>query len=276
MSGASASGGTDVRRELLTNLTLRDLRSQYNRSVLGWAWSVLNPLITIIVYSIVFSVFLRVAPPTGDPSGLTSYGFFLVSGLLPWTFLAVGLSRSSESITGNQSLVTKVFFPRWSLPGSIVLSGFVTLLIELAVLVVLFLVATSNNVLVWLPVLVVVLALQLVFVLALGVLVGVLNVYFRDIAHLIAVGLQPWFFLTPIIYPMSTPQLNGSALGVGYRTWLRVNPMTHFVEAYRNVLYDLRWPSASTWLALIVSVGVAVALAAVAYRRLEPRIAEEI
>jgi len=215
-----------VRRELVTNLTLRDLRSQYNRSVLGWAWSVLNPLITIVVYSVVFSVFLRVAPPTGDPSGLTSYGFFLVSGLLPWTFLAVGLSRSSESITGNQSLVTKVFFPRWSLPASIVFSGFITLLIELGVLLIVFLVASPNNPLVWLPVLAVILAIQLVFVLALGTIVSVLNVYFRDVSHLINVGLQPWFFLTPIIYPLSTPQLNGSGLGVSYRSWLQMCCMT--------------------------------------------------
>lgn len=267
---------SDVRRELLTNLTLRDLRSQYNRSVLGWAWSVLNPLILIVVYSVVFSVFLRVVPSTGDPSGLTSYGFFLVSGLLPWTFLAVGLSRASESITGNQSLVTKVFFPRWSLPGSIVLSGFVTLLIEICVLLVVFLLFTPNNVIFWMPVLVVVLALQLVFVLALGVMVSVLNVYFRDVAHLINVGLQPWFFLTPIIYPLSTPQLNGSAFGVTYRTWFKLNPMTHFIEAYRNVLYDLRWPSLTTWAAMLVSVTAAIVLAVVTYRRLEPRIAEEI
>lgn len=272
----SSRAAGDVRRELLANLTLRDLRSQYNRSVLGWAWSVLNPLILIVVYSVVFSVFLRVAPPVGDPSDLTSYGFFLVSGLLPWTFLAVGLSRSAESITGNQSLVTKVFFPRWSLPGSIVLSGFVTLLIEIGVLLVVFLLWTSNNVIVWMPVLAVVLAIQLAFVMALGVLVSVLNVYFRDVAHLINVGLQPWFFLTPIIYPLSTPQLNGSAFGVGYRTWFKLNPMTHFVEAYRNVLYDLRWPSATTWLAMFASVSIAGLLAVMTYRRLEPRIAEEI
>lgn len=266
----------DVRRDLLVNLTLRDLRSQYNRSVLGWAWTVLNPLITIVVYSLVFSIFLRVSPPVGDPSGLNSYGFFLVSALLPWTFLAVGLTRASESITGNQSLVTKVFFPRWTLPGSIVLSGFITLLIEMAVLLILFMVVTSNNVLVWLPVLAVVVLLQLLFVLGLGVLVSILNVYFRDISHLIGVGLQPWFFLTPIIYPLSTPQLNGEVGGIGYRTLLRLNPMTHFAEAYRNVLYDLRWPTLTVWVAMVISVAVALGLAGWAYRRLEPRIAEEI
>lgn len=273
-AGAPSTGG--VRRDLLVNLTLRDLRSQYNRSVLGWAWSVLNPLITIVVYSLVFSIFLKVAPPVGDPSGLNSYGFFLVSGLLPWTFLAVGMTRASESITGNQSLVTKVFFPRWSLPGSIVLSGFITLLIEMAVLLVLFLAASPNNVVVWIPLLLVILGLQLLFVLGIGVLVSILNVYFRDVSHLIGVGLQPWFFLTPIIYPLSTPQLNGEVGGIGYRTLLKLNPMTHFVEAYRNVLYDLRWPSVTTWAAMAVSVIAAVALAGIAYRRLEPRIAEEI
>lgn len=272
-SGTAASGN---RRELLTNLTLRDLRGQYNRSVLGWTWSVLNPLVTIVVYSLVFSIFLKVEPSVGDPSELRSYGFFLVSALLPWTFLAVGLSRSAQAITGNQALVTKAYFSRAALPGSIVASSFVTLLIEMGVLVVVFLVATDNNVIVWLPVLAIVLALLLAFVWALGLLAATLNVYFRDVGHLINIGLQPWFFLTPVIYPLSIDQLGGSRLGLSYRDWLQINPMTHFVTASRNVLYDLRFPSATTWLAMVVSVAVAWVIAAFAYHRLEPRMAEEI
>lgn len=270
------STGEASRRDLVTNLTLRDLRGQYNRSVLGWAWSVLNPLVTIIVYSLVFSIFLRVEPPVGDPSGLNSFGFFLVTGLLPWTLLAVGLQRSAESITGNQGLVTKVYFPRWSLPASIVMSAFITFLIESAVLIIVFTVASDNNVWPWIPVMFVIAAIHLVFVMSLGVLAAVLNVYFRDVTHLITVGLQPWFFLTPIIYPITAIPADRELFGISYRSFIELNPMTHFAAAYRAIFYDLRFPELTSWLAMLASAAVLAAIATQVYRRLEPRIAEEI
>lgn len=277
MIGAqSRFGSARVWRDLVKNLTLRDLRGQYNRSALGWAWSILNPLSLIVVYALVFSLFLRVEPPVGDPSGLHSFPFFLVAGLIPWTFLAVGLSRSAESITGNQSLVTKVYFPRSALPSSIVASAFVTFCVEMLVVMVFYLFGHGPQVLVWMPVVALIMLLQLAFVLGLGILVSVANVYFRDVQHLITVGLQPWFFLTPIIYPASVEALSRSLLGISGRQWLNINPMTHFVEAYHSALYDLRWPSPARWAAMIATVIVVWAVAISTYRRLEPRLAEEL
>jgi len=265
-----------VWRDLVKNLTLRDLRGQYNRSVLGWAWSILNPLSLIVVYAVVFSLILRVEPPVGDPSGLDSFAFFLVAGLIPWTFLAVGLSRSAESITGNQALVTKVYFPRSALPTSIVASAFVTFCIEMVVVIVFYLFGHGPRVLLWLPVVALIMLLQLAFVLGLGILASIANVYFSDVQHLITVGLQPWFFLTPIIFPASMDVLGREVLGISGRQWLNINPMTHFVEAYHSALYDLRWPSFGRWAAMLFTVVVVWVLAVTTYRRLEPRLAEEL
>lgn len=265
-----------VWRDLVKNLTLRDLRGQYNRSALGWAWSILNPVSLIVVYALVFSLFLKVAPPVGDPSGMDSFPFFLVAGLIPWTFLAVGLSRSAESITGNQSLVTKVYFPRSALPTSIVASAFVTFCVEMVIVVAFFLFGHGPKVLVWVPVVLLIMLVQLAFVLGLGILASVANVYFRDVQHLITVGLQPWFFLTPIIYPASDAALESELFGISGRSWLNVNPMTHFVEAYHSALYDLRWPSPARWAVMLATVAVVWLLAIRTYRRLEPRLAEEL
>ena len=102
--------GLTYPKELLVNLTLRELRGKYKRSTLGWAWSVINPAVTIVVYTVVFSFFLRVEPPVGDPSGLNSYAFFLMTGLLPWLFTNSGIIESVGSLTANEELIKKVFF----------------------------------------------------------------------------------------------------------------------------------------------------------------------
>ena len=101
-----------ARRELLWNLTLRELRGRYKRSILGWGWSLLNPVAFMLIYTFAFSIVLRATPDPGDPSGLQSYAFFLLTGLVPWTFFSVSVSTSLTSIVANASLVEKVAFPR--------------------------------------------------------------------------------------------------------------------------------------------------------------------
>ena len=124
-------------RELFANLTLRELRGKYKRSVLGWGWSLLNPLAQMAIFSLVFGFFLKVDPPVGDPSGLHVFAFFLLCGLLPWTFLANGAhQRAWASLLANANLVKKVWFPRELLVGATVGSFGVSFLIELGVLAV--------------------------------------------------------------------------------------------------------------------------------------------
>src|ERR671918_537688 len=121
------------RRELFLNLTLRELRTKYKRSVLGWTWSLLNPLTTMLVYSIVFGIVLRVEPPVGDPSGLDNFAMFLLCGLLPFNYLSNGMNGSLDALLANNNLIRKVYFPREVLVVSTVASLLITLLVEFAV-----------------------------------------------------------------------------------------------------------------------------------------------
>jgi len=262
--------------DLLVNLTLRDLRSKYKRSALGWTWSVLNPLVAVVVYSAVFSVFLRIQPSTGDPSGIRSYAVFLLVTLLPWQFHVTSLTEATRSITANGPLITKIWFPRWVLPTSSVLARFLTLLVEMAVLLVLVAVIEGHYAFAWIPVVLVLMTLQLVFTIGLALMVSAANVYFRDVQHFLGVALAPWMFLTPILYPLNMVPADREFLGIGYRTLYQLNPMVSWTKAYRNALYDLRFPSAERWLAILTATTVVLVLGAALFRRLEPRMAEEV
>ena len=265
-----------IQPDLLINLTLRDLRSKYKRSVLGWTWSVLNPLVAVVVYSAVFSIFLRIEPSVGDPSGLDSYAVFLLVTLLPWQFHVTSLTEANRSITANSSLITKIFFPRWVLPTSAVLARFLTLIVEMFVLLVLIALWEGHIAFQWIPVVAALMILQLLFTIGLALIISAANVYFRDIQHFLMVALQPWMFLTPILYPLNLVPDDKEFLGFSYRTLYQLNPMVSWAKAYRNVLYDLRFPSLERWLAILAATFIVLYLGFKIFNRLEPRMAEEV
>lgn len=265
-----------IQPDLLINLTLRDLRSKYKRSVLGWTWSVLNPLVAVVVYSAVFSIFLRIEPSIGDPSGLDSYAVFLLVTLLPWQFHVTSLTEANRSITANSSLITKIFFPRWVLPTSAVLARFLTLIVEMFVLLVLIALWEGHIAFQWIPVVAALMILQLLFTIGLALIISAANVYFRDIQHFLMVALQPWMFLTPILYPLNLVPDDKEFLGISYRTLYQLNPMVSWAKAYRNVLYDLRFPSLERWLAILAATFIVLYLGFKIFNRLEPRMAEEV
>lgn len=262
------------RRELFLNLTLRELRGKYKRSALGWAWSLLNPLVTMVTYSFVFGYFLDVPPPTGDPSGLENFAFFLMCGLLPFTYLSNSMSGGMSSLIGNSNLVKKVYFPREVLVAAIVTSWLVSFLIELGLLSVALLIA-GNMVLPWLPMVLLVVVLQTMFVLGIALMMAVATVYYRDLEHLVGLALQVWLYSTPIVYPLAFVQ---EQLPKGSWGWTiyNLNPLVRFVGVYRDLLYSLRWPSAAD---MVFLTGVSVAMLAAGYmvfNWLEGRLAEEL
>lgn len=259
-------------RELMANLTLRELRGKYKGSVLGWAWSLVNPLVTMAIFTVVFGVILGAKPPVGEPSGLHSFGLFLVCGLLPWNYLSAGMTGSISTLTVNASLVKKVWFPREVLVASSVVSNLVAFAIEMAVLAVVLL-FFGNMVLPWLPVVVLLMAIQTVLVVGVGLAVSVLNVYFRDVQHIVGVAIQLWFYATPIVYQLSLVEEKADGWLV---TLYKLNPMVGFVEAYRDAMYHLRFPSALN-LAYVTAFSLVVfAIGWSIFRRLEPRLAEEL
>jgi ABC-type polysaccharide/polyol phosphate export permease len=255
-------------RELMANLTLRELRGKYKRSVLGWGWSLLNPLLATVIYTVVFRLFLRIAPPIGSPSGLNSFALFLLCGLLPWNFVSSGLTGSIGALVANGNLIKKVWFPREILIAASVVSWNVSFLIELGVLAAALLLF-GNMVLPWIPVVLVLLVIQTVFVLGLSLMLSVLNVYFRDVQHFVGIFLQVWFYATPVIYPID--QVPAAAL-----PFYELNPMVHFVEAYRDCWYHLRFPGLASLAYMTAWAVAALVVGLTVFTRLEPRLAEEL
>lgn len=264
-------------RELFVNLTLRELRSKYKRSVLGWAWSLANPLASMLIFTIVFAVFLKIEPPVGDPSGLHNFALFLLCGLLPWNFFSNSVSSSIGVIIGNAGLVKKVFFPRSLLVFASVGSATTSFLIELAVLGVALFVAGSF-VLPWVPVLLVLVVLMVVFVSGVSLIFAAANVYLRDVQHLVGVALQVWFYATPVVYPISlVPEhLQVAGWSVPVRFLYGFNPLVGFVEAIRDAIYDRRFPGFGDF-SYLLGVSVVVFLVGFGvFSRLERRMAEEL
>lgn len=264
-------------RELMINLTLRELRGKYKRSVLGWAWSLLNPLATMLIFGIVFRLFLKVPVPTGDRSGLTNFALFLLCALLPWNFLSNGITGGMGALVGNANLIKKVYFPREVLVAANVASWVVSFGIELGVLAVALLLV-GNMILPWLIPVVALMALQTLFVFGIALMLSVLNVSFRDVQHLFGIFLQFWFYATPVVYPLSIVPERATLFGydLPVRAIYELNPMVRFVESYRDLLYHLRPPSLGS-IGYLLGVTTAVCLVGVlVFRRYEPGLAEEL
>jgi lipopolysaccharide transport system permease protein len=264
-------------RELLVNLTMRELRSKYKKSVLGWTWSLLNPVSSVIIYTVVFSVFLHVQPPRGVPSGLKSFVLFLLCALVPWNFVSSSLMATLDSIVGNANLIKKVYFPRELLVASTIGSLLVTFCIELGVVAVILLIA-GNMILPWIPVAIVLMALLTITLVGIGLVLSVTNVYFRDVKHFVNIAMQALFYSAPIVYPISVVPVHKEVLGVNVPVLeiYRLNPLVRFIEGFRDILYNLRGPSLETMLYLVLWAAGALFVGLWVFKRLEPRLAEEV
>lgn len=264
-------------RELLTNLTRRELKGRYKGSTLGWLWSLLNPLATMAIFTVVFRFFLRVPPPVGENSGLSNFALFLLCGLLPWNLLAAGMVNGSGALVANAAIIKKVWFPRETIVLSTVAALDVTFLIEMGVLSVALLIV-GNMILPWLPVVLAIVILLSLFVLGLSLAMSVLNVYFRDVQYLLGIGMQFWFYATPIVYPESLVPQSAEIAGrtIPVLAIYELNPMVHFLRAIRDALYHLRFPGLSTWVVMVVVSLVSLVAGALIFRRFTPRLAEEL
>lgn len=264
-------------RDLLRHLVGRQLKVKYKRSTLGWVWSLANPLLVAGVFTLVFSIFLRINPPVGENTGLHSFALFLLCALLPWNFLSNVLTQGTVAVVGGADLVKKVYFPRVVLVLGEVLAILVSFMIELLVLMALLIIAGARpgGSLLALPLLI---GIQVLFVTGLGSLMASLNVFFRDLQHLLGILLMIWFYATPVIYPPSQIPAEARIFGVSIpaRALINLNPMAAFVEAYRDVFYHARWPQIGT-IGYLFVVSLTLFLGCyVFFRKVEPRFAEEV
>lgn len=256
-------------RELFGNLFRRDLQAKYRGSALGVLWTVANPVMLMAVYLLVFGVVWKSPFANGG-----KYPLFLLVGLAPWTFFAAALQSSTRSMLDNANLIRKTRFPRQLVPLSVVAAHLVSFGVMLvALLVVNFAFLPRVRATEWLAIPIAALFVGLVAGLAL--LVASLNVLFRDVEFIVAALLVPWFFLTPIIYPLSgVPGAESHPRVIDAIHWL--NPLSPAIEALHATLFEGTLPFWGDALYLVVACIVALSLGAYVFNRVDDQIAIEV
>lgn len=249
-------------RELLWNWVLREIRIRYKQSILGAAWAVLQPLTLMLMFTLVFSVLVNI------DTGEIPYPLFSYTAVLPWTMLHTSITFATPSLLTNMNLVTKTYFPREILPLGSVGAACLDFLVAssiFAIMMLLYRIPITASML-WLPAL---LAIQLALMLGIAFVTSSLSVFYRDIRFIVPLGLQLWFYATPVIYPVSlVPEW--------MRTAYMLNPMAGLIASYRAVLLTGQAPDLTH---VGVSAAVSAAILAAGYalfKRLEPSFADII
>lgn len=247
-------------RELLKTNVKKEIRGRYKNSILGILWSFLNPLLQLAVYSIIFGALLA--------GGDKTYHIYICVALIPWTYFTTAITQSAFTIIGNADIIKKVFFPREILPISVVTSGAVNFVI--ASIIILAFVIFSGVGLSWYILLYpFVLFVQYVLLLGISFIVSSITVYFRDLEHIIGIILLAAFYGTPIVYKLEQLPPNLQVI-------MKLNPMTHIINGYRDIFYYHRMPNMK-WLCALL--GISTLLTVIGYfifKKLQKGFAEEL
>lgn len=253
-------------RELLFSLTKKELKVKYRGSVLGFFWSILNPILIMLVYSFVFSIVMRL--------DIESYAIFLITALLPFNFLSNSINYSAGSIISNSNLVKKIYFPKEIIPLSIVAANLINFLLELVALFIV-LGILGFKIYMYIYLLPVVIFFQIFLVAGGTLLVSSLNVLFRDLQHLVSIITMVWFFGTPIIYSLDlVPER--------FQMVMKANPMTIYTSLYRDILYYVKYPEGfyiPSYRVILVCLAATFGLFFLGYyvfKKIEPRFAEKV
>jgi len=253
-------------RGFVVGMVVRDFRGRYLGSVLGAFWAVLNPVAQVLIYTVIFSQVMRARLPHVDDS--LGYSLYLCAGILTWNYFVEVLLRSQTVFLEQANMLKKVNFPRVTLPVYVFLSASVNFLIVWTLFLGFLLVSGRwpGRVLIALAPL---LVIQQVLAVGLGLTLGVTNVFFRDVAQAVGVGLQFWFWLTPIVYPLSAvPEIMR-----GPMAW---NPLYGLVGSYQRIVVEQQWPVWSQlWPVVVVAVLFAMISESV-FRRLAPAMVDEL
>jgi lipopolysaccharide transport system permease protein len=229
--------------ELLLAWTNRTLRGRYQQSALGWLWALIQPVAQVAVFTLIFTRFVPI--DTGD----IPYVIFSYVAIIPWTFLASSLTDMANSIVYNMGLVTKIYFPREVLPIASMLARFMDFGVSSILLLILILFYHIPIVFKSWLILPVILIIQILLILGVGLASAAANVYYRDVQSLLTLGLQVWFYASPIIYPATMVPEN-------LRPFYFLNPMAGIIEAYREVLLYGRMPGAYLISSAIISMAI--------------------
>ena len=219
-------------RSFIVGSVKREFQSKYSNSLLGAAWTVIRPLMMIIVYTVVFSQIMRAKLAGADTP--FAYSIYLCAGILTWSFFSEIVGRAENIFIENANLIKKVNFPRLCLPVILIANASINFAIIFGLFTVFLIVTGTFPGLVYFAIFPV-LAIQILFSAGLGITIGVMNVFFRDIGQLFAVVLQLWFWVTPVVYPMNI--LPSFVQGL-----VKLNPMTNLISAYQGILVNQQWP----------------------------------
>lgn len=244
----------------------REFQTRYRNSLLGAAWTILNPLSMIIVYTVIFSQLMKARLPGVDNN--LAYGIYLCSGILAWGFFAEVIGRSQSVFLEHANLIKKLSFPRICLPLIVVLNAGVNFSIIFAIFVGFLLVTQNFPGLPFLGV-VPVLLIQIFFSIGLGIILGVLNVFFRDVGQFMGILLQFWFWFTPIVYPLSV-------LPEAVLPLIEVNPMVPLISAYQGIFVNGLWPDWPTLLSPAVAALLLCVLAMRLFRKRSGEMVDEL
>lgn len=247
-------------REMLSNLVKKDLRTRYKGSVLGFLWTFVNPLFQLVVYTIVFSMILK--------SDIPQYYIYLFVALVPWLFFSTALTGSASSIIGSKDLIKKIYFPRLIIPMSVVNGAFMNMLFTMIV-VFASLIFSGIGISIYILFLPLIMLFEYLLVLGLAFIVSALNVYFRDLEHILGIITMAWMYVTPIFYSIDmVPE--------SLRPIFNINPMAPIIAAFRSVLYYKTMPDLSHMgIILAWSIGFIV-IGYIIFQKLQRNFAEEL
>jgi lipopolysaccharide transport system permease protein len=253
-------------RGFISTSVKREFQSRYMGSALGALWTVLNPIAMIAVYTLVFSEIMRARLPGLDDH--LSYGLFVMAGVITWGYFTEVINRSQAIFLEQSNLIKKMSFPKSTLPVIVLLSATVNFVLIFS-LFLLFLLLSGRfpgwSIVAFLPLLLI----QQMGALGAGVVLGTLNVFFRDVGQIAGIVLQFWFWLTPIVYPLS-------ALPENVRFLIGLNPMTHLVDAYQQIILLNNWPHWSTFLPQLITTVLLLGVGFLVFRRLSGDLADEL
>ena len=248
-------------REMIASLIKRELRGKYKASVLGFLWTLMNPLLQMVVYIVVFSFILK--------SGIENFPIFLFVSLVPWNFFSISVTSGSTCVINQENLIKKIYFPRVILPISYVTSMFINMLLTFVVIfAVLLLTGYGLNLLAicFLP-----LIMIIEYILALGIcmITSALAVYFRDLEYIMGIITMAWMYLTPILY-------TADMVPESIRTVFNLNPMTPIIEAYQQILYHKQIPTMNTLVEAALIGIVAVIIGYWGFQKMQRKFVEEL
>lgn len=248
-------------KEMLRSLVRRDLRGRYKGSVLGFLWTFLNPLLQLLVYTLLFSQIMR--------AGIDDYYLFLFVALIPWMFFANSILGGSTCIWANQNLVTKIYFPREVLPLSIATSNFINMLYCFVIVLLAVLCFGKHiNFMAWLY-LPFVAIIEYILVLGFTLLFSALTVFLRDLEHILGIVTMAWQFLTPVMYGIDLVPKE-------YLPLFNLNPMTPIIIAFRDILYYGRAPQLETLVSALTFGLIFLVFGFIVFSSLKKRFAEEL